>query len=532
VALTDGRHVGLPLPAVLGICAVILAPTLTYRLGVDQGVFAYMGNALLQGAWPYVHTWESDFPGLVFLQAVEILLFGRSVAAFRGFDLLVQLLNAYLVFRIAEHVSGRVAGLVAAVLFCLVYQGYGPWNTAQREGFGLAFVLTGYRAYFTAHRRPLLVTAAIIGAGLGIAVAIKPTLLALAAFYLPIAFELTHRRALAAGAVALAAFAAVPAVIVGGYWVSGHFTDLYEACVAYQSIYTARLRGDAPLVVYWIDKLSRLGLNAVVLGIASIPFLFRGPARRERVMIWLGFVGSIYAVFVQGTYAGYHYLPGLMLGSVLIGGMFVVLSGPVVGARVIRVAGREIAASVALALVLLSVAGVYYLRRAPFRSLVTLQFLNPPRPNEFRNRTVFDFTESYDVAAYLRTRTRPGDLIQVWGYESLVYYLADRRAASRFQMTHPLVMRVPGSDLTPMQRRWRSEFVRDLEARKPVYVAVVTGDNWWWAPGEQSSRELLDDFPEWKSIIERDYALETTIGRFLIYHRLAAESLPVTRPAG
>jgi hypothetical protein len=161
------------------------------------------------------------------------------------------------------------------------------------------------------------------------------------------------------------------------------------------------------------------------------------------------------------------------------------------------------------------------MRRAPIDRLVTLRFLQPPAANEFHNPPVFDYTESYDAAAYLRAHTQPDDPIQVWGYESLVYYLADRTASSRFQMTHPLVMRVPGGELTPMQQRWRAEFLDAIATRPPAYVAVVRGDHWWWAPGEQSSEELLDDFPAWKAVIATHYGLERTIGRFLIYRRLA-----------
>ena len=56
-------------------------------------------------------------------------------------------------FRIAARTTGRAAGLLAAVLFCLIYQGYGPWNTAQREGFALLFVLAGYWLYSPRERR-------------------------------------------------------------------------------------------------------------------------------------------------------------------------------------------------------------------------------------------------------------------------------------------------------------------------------------------------------------------------------------------
>ncbi len=192
-------------------------------------------------------------------------------------------------------------------------------------------------------------------------------------------------------------------------------------------------------------------------------------------MMWLALVGSVYAVFVQGTYAGYHYLPGLALGATLVGHMFSMVVQCVVNAVIASPASRR-STHLAAAVGFLSLASLSYLRHAPFRDLVTLQFLEPPRPDEYRNETVFDFTESFDVAAYLQERTRPDETIQVWGFEAIVYYLADRSAASRFQTTDPLVMRVPGEDLTPMQQRWRAEFVSDIEQRKPgVRLRCPTG---------------------------------------------------------
>jgi hypothetical protein len=61
--------------------------------------------------------------------------------------------------------------------------------------------------------------------------------------------------------------------------------------------------------------------------------------------------------------------------------------------------------------------------------------------------------------------------------------------------------------------------MRDMIQHQPRYVAVVRSDNWWWAPEERTSEELLDDFYEWKAFIQNNYVLEHTIGRFLIYRR-------------
>jgi hypothetical protein len=505
---------------VMGICALLLAPVLTFRMGVDQGVFAYMGAALLAGRWPYLGTWESDFPGLMFIQAAQIFVLGKSIAAFRLFDVAVQLANAYLVYRIARRVAGGIGAAVAAITFVLIYQGYGPWNTGQREGFGMLFVLLGYWLYYTAARRRAMITAAAIGLGFGLAVLIKPTLLALATFYAPLLLRL-RRDSVTLALAAIAAMLAPLAAVAATYWLLGGLQAFYEACFAYQEIYTQILATPDPLWRQWLVKLGRLGGTAAGLSLAYVPFLLWGPARRERAMLYLGYLGSVGAVLVQGTFAGYHYLPGLGVGAVLLGSMFSQTSSLVLGDRQWRLGGRQISLRLLAAAAILTAALPAYLRAHNYRDLLTLHFLGPPRPEELHIGTIFDFTESWELAEYLRTHTEPGDRIQVWGYESLVYYLAQREAASRFQTSHGLVMRVPEQDLTPMQRRWREEHMHAVQQQPPRYVAVVRDDNWWWAPGERTSEQLLSDFPEWQHFIDEHYELETTIGRFLVYRRSA-----------
>jgi len=533
---------------VLVLCSLLLAPTLAYRMGVDQGVFAYMGAELLEGRWPYIGTWESDFPGMVLLQAGEIALFGKSIAMFRLFDLLFQLANAFLVYRIGRAVGSSAGAILGAGTYCLIYQGYGPWNTAQREGFALLFILWGVWLFVTAGRRSPAVTAALIGLGFGVAVTFKPTLLALATLYLPLAGWL-NRKTIRVAAGAVAGLLAPTVAIILAYLAMGGLTDLYEACIAHQAVYTQLLARGGPLWRDWLGRLGSLGGTTVVLAVVfplflgyehlcarrrgvlpadrrGIPVGGGGRRRLLHLMLYFGYLGSILSVLAQGTFAGYHYLPGLALGAVMIGTMFsqaidfvrtsprfVALGGSGAATRPVGKASRDMV----LAHVLLLAALPIYVRSQPLVDLVTLHFLEPPRVGEFRNGTVFDFTEAWDVAQYLRANTSADETVQVWGYESLVYYLAERGAASRFQTSSPLVMRVPGEALTSRQLGWRREFMRDVTRETPRFVLVVREDDWWWAPGRQTSEELLDSFPEWKGFIEANYEIDTTIGRFLVY---------------
>ena len=219
-----------------------------------------------------------------------------------------------------------------------------------------------------------MVTAAAVGLGLGVAVVIKPTLLALALFYTPLLPKLRSQRAMTLVWVAGVGLVTPAAVIVAGYWAAGGLVELYEACVAYQSIYTARLRGQEPLLVYWLQKLTRFGPNAVLLPVAYLPFLFYGRGRRERVMLWLGYAGSLFAIFVQGTFAGYHYLPGLAIGAVLVGSLFSFATDRLLGGRDVSIAAWRQPAQHVAAWVLLAGAALFDMRNAPVSKLVTLQF--------------------------------------------------------------------------------------------------------------------------------------------------------------
>jgi len=508
----------------LMICVLFLLPVLAYRMGLDQGVFAYIGSRMLDGQLPYRDTWDHAFPGVMLIHAAEMLLFGKQIYMFRLFDLLWQLATVWFVFRISTRLAGWPAALLAAGVYCLIYQGYGPWNTGQREGFAMLPVLWGFWLYLTADMRSRLATFAGIGFGLGLAVIIKPTMLALAGLYVPL---LVHvRRRDLPGLMLASVMLLLPSLLVTGFYAyHGAVQDLYEACIRYQTeAYLHISSGSTSLLEYWWSRFRQLGGTTLVLMFSFLPFLLLARLRMKYVMLYVGFLGTVFAVFVQGTFAGYHYLPGLALGAIMIGVMFAEVSNRVLRHRRISFGRTVLRFDTLLVVMLLLAATPVYMGAASLHNLFSLRFLHAPLPGEYRNLTVFDFTESWDTAAWLRDHTRPDERIQVWGHESLVYYLAERAAVSRFQTSNPLVVHPPGKTVSSMQQRWRKEFMQDMHSTPPAYIAIVHDDNWWWSPGQQTSWELLDEFPEWKQFILANYTTQTRIGRFEVFRKNAGVS--------
>ena len=107
------------------------------------------------------------------------------------------------------------------------------------------------------------------------------------------------------------------------------------------------------------------------------------------------------------------------------------------------------------------------------------------------------------IAAHIRARTAPGDPILVWGFESGLYFLADRPASTRFGFLYPLV-RGGG---TPLEARYLAEFSASLQTNPPVY-AVIFQQSYDEAALPAANREALGAL--W-SLLERCYVLDASL---------------------
>ena len=69
------------------------------------------------------------------------------------------------------------------------------------------------------------------------------------------------------------------------------------------------------------------------------------------------------------------------------------------------------------------------------------------------------------AAAYLKSVTTPQDTILVWGWESVIYFLAQRESPTRFALPFALYVDTPYLD------EYSSILLKEVEARPPAYIA-------------------------------------------------------------
>ena len=115
------------------------------------------------------------------------------------------------------------------------------------------------------------------------------------------------------------------------------------------------------------------------------------------------------------------------------------------------------------------------------------------------------------VAMLLRERVAPGQPVFVWGFEPVIYDLADRPPASRY------LYNVPQRSAWAREKT-REQLMRDLEHRPPAAIVVEHNDVFPMVTGDTiDSARALEGFSELRQLIEERYTRTAQIEDFDIY---------------
>ncbi len=509
----------------LAAAALLLAPMLAYLFGRDQGVFACGAEVLARGGVLYRDLWDVKPPGIHYLYWLSFIAFGRSMLAPRLLDLLWTLATAggllVLSRRLAAPLWAAVAG---AFLFLIRYAlGFDYWHTAQGDGFASLPLTLAALSLLGAERRRSWWLAAGCGALVGAAIIIKFTLAVFLA--LPLIAVLVAReerwpaRLLRAAGYAFGCLVVI-ALVAASFWKAGALKDMVEILFMWNARY-ATIRSPYPvayviirqtlrflfggqyLVLKLIGLLGVIGLADLVVRRRAAPYWWLAPA-------WFG--AMLVQVWAQGKYYEYHWLPVLPpLG--LLAGQGMAAAWRLLRARAPTPTLARAAAGIGLALLLVCCGFGYWAQFAPEIRYATGALPAADFAGLFYDRTDFSLSADLQVASFLKSHTSPHTPIFIWGFEPVIYFLADRPPASRFISQHPLV--------TPWSPpAWRQELIRDLTARPPAYVLVVHDDVMpWMTMRPYDSATELAYYPELAGLLNSSYRPVGRIEDFDIWGR-------------
>jgi len=403
-----------------------------------------------------------------------------------------------------------VAARVAAPFFLLLYYSFGYWHTAQPDAWAGMLLLAASVIFMTP--RPVGASGRFIaGVLVGLCFAYKTIfLLFVVPFFAFDFWRVTGPIGVRVRGLAVFAGGVLVSVVVMFMWLwtRGALADYVDI----QFGFNRHVHQEAGAQTIGQDVFSTLLVLGPlapfsVFGLARSRSLDRNLFRGLVVFLLSGFL----CVCIQQKFYRYHWLVLLAPLSILVAlGI----------AQVTRMAARSgyregagDAAGMVVSVLLLAL--LIQSPLTPWMKLMTGRFTREYFDAGFREGVDYSFAADRKAADYLRGHTQPKDRIVVWGFEPLIYYMADRQSATRFGFNYELIL----GEGFGYRSRYRQEFMAALQKTPPAYLLVVDRDvN---SIMSQSSKESLNDFPEFRHFMMDRYVLETRVGDFAFWRRAA-----------
>jgi hypothetical protein len=122
-----------------------------------------------------------------------------------------------------------------------------------------------------------------------------------------------------------------------------------------------------------------------------------------------------------------------------------------------------------------------------------------------------NYEANHRVAVFLREHLGPDETVFIWGFEPIIYDMADRRPASRYLYDVP-------QRVSWFRQEAQDRLMADLSAHRPAAIVVEHHDVFPVVTGSLlDSADSLRSFPALARRLDEDYALEVTIEDFDVY---------------
>ncbi len=422
-------------PVVLAtVCALpilLYLPLLHEPLLRDEGFYAAVGQRILDGDLPYRDAFDNKPPIVFGWYALSFLIFGEHAWAPRLVAAVLVSVTTFLVYIQGRLLFSRREALLAALAFALSIASFG--TNANTEYFMLLPLVAGLVTFTLGHQTGRLPWFLLSGVLNGIAIMTKEVsvfnlgFLVLWTLYPAWRRGELGRRHLSSVAMLLGGCSLAVAVTIAPFVVMGAFADFWDAAV----VYTLHYVGDRSAA----ERLTDLATRGL------FPFVYAGP---WVALTLLGFVyliqdgkdrwgwllagwlaAGVISIIWLGRFYGHYYvhlLPALSLMAPL-GVRFLRNRwqvGPVRAGTFMLLVGALAAGTIALN-------GQLYLRPS-----VEEQNL----AEVTRGYKTYSYLASPALARYIAENTAPDDTIYNLGFQSELYFYADRRSPTRYLFDH------------------------------------------------------------------------------------------------
>lgn len=457
---------------VIGACVGL--PSLVYPYGRDQGLYFYVGRAMLAGALPYRDAFDQKPPAIYLVHAATIALLGPYQWATRVVELaLVLALGLVVAAAIPRERAAQPGerGAVVALLSALYFTSLDFWHSAQVEVWEGASLVASLAFAMRARGRASFALAAGAAAGLAFSFKFTAALVALA----PLALatlgarkEGGDRAAARAAAAFLLGASIVPAALAAWLLARGGAAAALDVLFGYNAFYAAHKPSSewaTEITTYWF---SARGAWALALA-AAFAYTHRRAAATTTLVGAVTLL-AVASVVVQRKFYWYHWgvlIPFLALAAGLV----------------VRATSRSPRQAMAFNLLALAVFATgprwqWSDMDLPRHALRSLAFVTGRLPRgefvrPFTGNHRYRYADNEAIGRAVRARARPGDRLLVAAFEPAIYQVARLAAPTRFFSNFALT----DARLTYHRDAWRREYARDLLRAPPRFIVATVFDS-------------------------------------------------------
>ncbi|MGB9081809.1 MAG: glycosyltransferase family 39 protein [Desulfuromonadaceae bacterium] len=463
------------LAIVLGFVLFVRIRLLQAPMERDEGEYAYMGQLLLKGIPPYVNAYTMKLPGVSFVYALFMALFGQTTAGIHMGLLVVNSISIYLVFLLARRVLDKDAAVISCATYAVLSLSQSVYGVfAHATHFVVLFSLAGFLLLLHYIDRGRLFALCASGVCFGLAFIMKQhSVLMICCAFLYLVWHgwkkpVGSRKKLLVACVIFLSGTIIPYALVVLYVLkAGVLGKFWFWTVKYAREYVSEQtleqgwnnfaktfkRIVEPQMPFWL--LAGGGLAAL--------FTKQG-SKTDRLFI-LGLFFFSFLSICPGLYFREHYFILLLPAVALMVGAAARTAGHFLSSLQM---GRFQQFIPVLLLITAVAYGIYHERNYYF-------FFEPQQVT----RSTYGpspFNEAVQVARYIKEHTSADDRIAVLGSEPEIFFYADRLSATRHIYMYGLMEKQ--SFAVQMQ----SEMIREIEMAKPKYIVMVNLPSSWGEP--------------------------------------------------
>ncbi|MEO7322806.1 MAG: glycosyltransferase family 39 protein, partial [Burkholderiales bacterium] len=501
----------------LGVFAIGF-PSLYLPFGRDQGIHAFIAELAGDGFVVYRDVFNVKPPLTTVIHWLAQILFGETMRAIRIMDLvLVSATAAMLQKLVQRHLQSAWLGVVSAVAFAALHYSNDYWHTAQTDGWCNAFVVAAVLLYshsldtVSAPRRTLLLCSAGFCVGLSFWLKYTSAVVLMLFPVVHLLYRQPFRRIVFDAAAVATGFAACVAAVLLILYAQGALAQFIDI----QNFFRSYVGISKPLSTllfspkYALEGAKIVAIVAALGAYACVAAILMRMRVVESwaLLTWL-FLGVV-AALAQGKAFPYHLLalyPSIAVAAAVGAG---VLVSP------LRYHGKRRQEDFAILLLCCAFVGLSDVRRA-YRDILPVAFKDEVTLRAFWEGDQFtepDFSTADNLALvdYLKHETLPCDRVFIWGYESGVYFMSQRRPVSRFVYNFPMFT-------SYYRQSYRDEFMTALRANPPAVFIVQHADRTPRISGHnRDSAEVFATFEDLRAFVEDRYRPSGSVRRFDIY---------------